>query len=205
MAKLGLSEILKRTMELPTQAEQGEYLRKNWNPSLGQLIRYAYDGVFEWDLPDGAPPYTPNEYLDQESNLYSEIRRLYIFLKGSGDHVPPSKKHLLFAGMLEAMSREDAELLIAVKDGTLPYGITQEFIIQELPGQLVSPRQPKTEEVIVTAAPTFPEPTPEPVVDAEVVVETETVTKPKAKRRTPVKRKTATKKTVARKTKTTDK
>lgn len=198
MARLGLSEILEKTSQQPEEA-QGEYIRKHWNPSLGQLIRFAYDATFQWNLPEGHPPYTENPHLDQESNLYTELKRMYIFMKGSGDHIPQLKKELLFGGMLESLSRADAKLLIAAKDGVLPYGITQAFVIQELPGQLQQPR-PDVEVTEVAAIEPFQE-----AITQEPHVDTPPPTKPTPKKvpakKVAPKRKPPAKKTVARKLK----
>lgn len=203
MARQGLSEILEETTKQSPE-HQGEYLRRQWNPTLGQLIRYAYDGTFEWDLPEGEPPYTPNQFLDQESNLYTETRRLYVFMKGTGDHVPQSRKEMLFVQLLESLSKADAILLCKIKDGSLPYGITQEFIIKELPGQLVAPRGQDFVDVVLDTqeAPSFQEAvaSDEGMAHAEVPVIDPTPTKKPV-----VKRKTRRKKRVVRNTKVADK
>lgn len=198
MARIGLSEILEKTSQQLEEA-RGEYIRKHWNPSLGQLIRFAYDATFQWNLPEGHPPYVENPHLDQESNLYTELKRMYIFMKGSGDHIPQFKKELLFGGMLESLSRADAKLLIAAKDGVLPYGITQAFVLQELPGQL---QHPRTEVEVAEVA--VNEPFPEAVAEV-LFVDTPPPAKPTPKKvpakKVAPKRKPPVKKTVARKLK----
>lgn len=210
MAKLGLSEILKRTSEQPAE-EQGEFLRRNWNPTLGLMIRYAFDAGYEWAIPEGTPPYTENKYLDQESNLYAESRKMYIFMRGTGDHVPQKKKELNFIQLLENLTKEDAELLLMIKDGKLPYGITQEFIIAELPGQITTPREPSLQEETPAPA-TFPEATTDAVVetpaeDVVIALDDPVVDTPPivAKPKTVRKKRVTKKKTVARKAKTSDK
>lgn len=207
MARQGLSEILEETSKQDPEFA-GEYLRAHWNPTLGQLIRYAYDATFQWDLPEGTPPYTVNQYLDQESNLYSEVRRLYVFMKGSGDHVPQRRKELLFVQLLESLSKADAELLCQVKDRTLPYGISIDFIVRELPGQLASPISQEPVAEVTQTNETFQldsasEPSSSDASDGSV----ETVITPPAPARKPAARKPvakgkpAAKKTVARKAK----
>lgn len=158
MPRLGLSEILENTAKQPTVAQQGEYIRANFNPTLGKLIQYAYDPMYVWDLPEGSPPYKPNQFLDQESNLYSETRRLYIFMKGTGDHVPPVKKELNFIQMLENLSKADAELLLEIKEKRLPFGITEQFVREHLPGLLSEPAPQKA--------------APEPIFQPTLVVDT---------------------------------
>jgi hypothetical protein len=209
MASLAIFEILEKTSQQPVES-QGEYIRTKYNPSVGQLIRYAYDATFQWDLPEGNPGYRKNIYLDQESNLYSQMRRLYIFMKGTGDHISQIKKETNFISILENVAPDDAELLIAAKDGSLPYGITLEFVEKELPGLILKPREstPKAkydqdntfyqidgqialEEATNEPEPTFPEPETAPskqdvAEPAKPAVKRPTPKKPVAKRKKPV-------------------
>jgi hypothetical protein len=208
MVSMALSEILEKTSQQPIET-QGEYIRLKYNPSLGQIIRYAYDATYEWDLPEGNPPYRKNIYLDQESNLYSQMRRMYIFMKGTGDHISQIKKELNFISILENVSPADADLLIAAKDGSLPYGITMAFIEAELPGLITKPRTVAETAPVAEATkepePTFPEPAAEPETAApEQAVERAPVAKAPARK--PVKKPVSkAKKPVAKKAKVAEK
>jgi hypothetical protein len=210
MASLALFEILEKTSQQPVES-QGDYIRLKYNPSLGQLIRYAYDATFEWDLPEGNPGYRKNIYLDQESNLYSQMRRMYIFMKGTGDHISQIKKEINFVSMLENIAPDDAELLIAAKDGSLPYGVTLEFVEKELPGLVLKPREvtPKAkfdEQVMpITEATNEPEPTfpePETAAPEQAVAKP---TRPAVKRPAPKKSVAKRKKPVVKKPKVGEK
>jgi hypothetical protein len=146
----GVGEILKKGSELQGE-EQVEFMRKNFNQGFGKMIEYALEPEYVWDLPPGQPPFKPNDYVDQESNLYSEVRRMYIFMKGTGDHVSPLKKELNFVQLLENVSKEDAEFLLYAKEKTLPYGWTAEKIREIYPGLIWETTKENTNPDLVAA------------------------------------------------------
>jgi hypothetical protein len=131
--RYGIGETLELGSKLEGEA-QVEFMRKNFTKALGQMLEYALEPEWQWDLPPGTPPYKENPYLDQESNLYNDTRRMYIFMKGQGDHVSPLKKEVNFVQMLENVSKQDAILLVHAKEKSLPYGWTAERIREVFPG-----------------------------------------------------------------------
>lgn len=135
--KLSLSEILKNASELEKKQDRIDYLMRNNSPALQALLKYAYDDKVKFLLPEGEPPYKPNELPDQEGILYSELRRLYLFIEGGNDNLKPVRREYLFVQLLETVNKEDAKLLIAVKDKKIPYkGITKKFVQELFPGLL---------------------------------------------------------------------
>lgn len=133
--KLGIGEILKNAAEKKTAQEKIEYLRANFNPTLGTILQGAYDDGVVWDLPPGAPPYKPSELVDQEGQLYTSARRLYLFAVGGHDTLKPIKREALFIEMLETISPLDAEVLVAMKDKKLPHkSLTKKLISEAFPG-----------------------------------------------------------------------
>ena len=138
MRKLGISEILEKVSKLKKKEERIEELRKNGdNRAMLQILQYAYDPRVKWLLPEGKPPYKPTQFLDQESNLYTETRRLYLFVEGGNPNLTPIKREMLFIGLLENVAPADAELLCAIKDKKLPYKtITKEIVNEAFPGLL---------------------------------------------------------------------
>lgn len=138
MRKKGLSEILEETSKIKKKEERIEELRKHGdNRALLQLLQYAYDPRIKWLLPEGTPPFKKNEYIDQEANLYAEMRRLYLFIEGGNPNLATTKREMLFIGLLEMVAPSDAVLLCAVKDKKLPYKtITPEIVNEAFPGLL---------------------------------------------------------------------
>jgi hypothetical protein len=135
--KLGLAEILKKASEIEKKADKIEWFRRNDSPALRALLKYAFDPKVKFLLPEGAPPYKPNTLPDLQSVLYSELRKLYLFIEGGNDNLKPTRREYLFIQLLENLDKDDAELIAAVKDKKVPYkGITKKFVEEIYPGLL---------------------------------------------------------------------
>ena len=135
--KLGLAEILKKASEIDKKADKIEWLRRNDSPALRALLKYAFDPNVKFLLPEGAPPYKPNTLPDLQSVLYSELRKLYLFIEGGNDNLKPTRREYLFIQLLENLDKDDAELIAAVKDKKVPYkGINKKFVDEIYPGLL---------------------------------------------------------------------
>lgn len=133
--RLGIAEVLKRTSEQKTKEEKIMTLRKNDSSALRTILKYALDPAIKWALPEGDPPYKPAPYLDQQSMLYQEARRLYLFVEGGNPNLTPMKRETLFIGLIESIDAEDAKVLLAAKEKKLPYkGITVNIVNEAFPG-----------------------------------------------------------------------
>ena len=135
--KLGLAEILKKASDFEKKQEKIEWLHRNDSPALRAILKYAYDPKVKFILPDGAPPYKQNQLPDLQSVLYSELRKLYLFIEGGNPNLKQTRREYLFIQLLENLDKEDAELIVAVKDKKIPYkGITKKFVEEVYPGLL---------------------------------------------------------------------
>jgi len=135
--KLSLSEILQKASEFEKKQDRIDYLNKWDSAALRALFKYAYDDKVKFLLPEGEPPYKANELPDQQGILFSELRRLYLFIEGGNPNLKPTRREYLFVQLLETIDKEDAKLLIAVKDKKIPYkGITKKFVQELYPGLL---------------------------------------------------------------------
>lgn len=135
--KLGLSEILSKADKEKTQDGKIDVLRKNDSPSLRRVIQLTFAPEAKWLLPKGAPPYKPLDLPDANGRLYSEIRRLYLFLEGGNPNLKDWRREFLFVQLLESIDSDDANLLVHMKDGKLPYKtITRKLIEKAFPGFL---------------------------------------------------------------------
>lgn len=133
--KLGIAEILDKVSKVNTKEEKIEILRKNDSSAIRTVLKYALDPTITWALPKGDPPYKPCPYLDQENMLYSEARRLYLFIEGGNPNLNKIKRETLFIGLLESVAPADAKLLCAAKDKKIPFkGITVKLINEAYPG-----------------------------------------------------------------------
>lgn len=133
--KLAIYEILENASKLTKKQDKIDYLRNNYNPVLGQILKYTFEEQFIWELPPGDPPYKPSEYPDSHGMLYTEARRLYLFLKGGNPNLTPFRREMLYINLLETVHPNDAKLLLAIKEKKLPYkGLTLNFIKEAYPG-----------------------------------------------------------------------
>lgn len=132
--KLGIAEILKLVDSAPTREEKIDILKINDSAVLRTILKYALDPKIEWELPKGKVPYSPNPYVDQQGNLYTEARRLYLFVKGGHPTLKQMKREILFIQFLEGLDAEDAKVIVAAKDKKLPAkGLTVKLVNKAFP------------------------------------------------------------------------
>lgn len=135
--RLGISEILKKVSESKTKDEKLEILRKNDSSAIRTILKYALDPEIKWALPEGEPPYKPCQYLDQQSMLYHEARRLYLFIEGGNPNLSTIRREALFVNLIESIDANDARVLLSAKEKKLPFkGITVNLINEAYPGLL---------------------------------------------------------------------
>ena len=133
--RLSISEILDRVSKAKTKSEKLETFRQYDNPTLRSILKHTLDKNIVFDLPEGAPPYRPSDHVESQGMLYSEARKIYLFVKGGHPGLSNLKRESLFITMLESVDPKDAELLIAMKDKKLPYkGITAALVTEAYPG-----------------------------------------------------------------------
>jgi hypothetical protein len=133
--KLGIAEILKKASTITDDVARIGYLRQNQSTTLHMILRGAYDPTIKWTLPEGNPPYKPNDLVDQHHRLFTEARKLYLFVEGGSPNLKQLRRETLFVELLETIDPEDAKLLLAIKDKTLPYpGVTLDIVNQAFPG-----------------------------------------------------------------------
>jgi hypothetical protein len=133
--KLSISEILKRASEIKDEDTRINWLRQNNSILMEAVLRGAFDPKIKWLLPEGNPPYKPNDLVDQHHRFYTECRKLYLFIEGGNPDLKQLRRETLFLELLETLDPEDAKLLLAIKDKHLPYpGVTVEVVNKAFPG-----------------------------------------------------------------------
>lgn len=127
--------ILEQICNLPEE-EQIKALQQNDNSAIRTVLRFCFDPNIKWLLPDGTPPYTPCEFSNIQNMLYSEARRLYLFVEGGNPNLTKLKRESMFIDLLQSISPEDAKLLISIKDKKLPYEgkLNKKTILKAYPG-----------------------------------------------------------------------
>lgn len=133
--KLGISEILRMANDAQDEHARLHILRMNDSPTLRNMLNLALNKNVVWQLPDGIPPYKPNDLVDQQHRLYTEMRKMYLFIEGGSPNLKQLRRETLFIELLESLDPEDAKLVLAAKDKNFPYSnITIELINTAFPG-----------------------------------------------------------------------
>ena len=148
--RLGVAEMLKMISDLPNEIDRQTSLATCAdNTVLVMSLKYLFDPNIVFDLPEGDPPYKPTDFLDQESSYYTDFRRMYLFIKGGNPNLTAMKREILFVQFIEGLDKQDAKLVLAIKDKKSPYpGITYDLVHRTFPGLL-----PEKSEEINTSKP----------------------------------------------------
>jgi hypothetical protein len=129
-----ISWILEFTAKLPNEQEQIKCLQANDNSAIRTVLRFCFDPNIKWLLPEGDAPYKPCEFPNVENMLYSEARRLYLFVEGGNPNLTTLKRESMFVDLLQSIDPGDAKLLISIKDKKLPFkGLKPETILKAYP------------------------------------------------------------------------
>ena len=116
-----LHEILIKVNNAKDKPKKIAILRDYDNAPLRQVLKGAFDKNIIWDLPGGVPPYIANEAPvgTEHGLLRNEAKRLWHFVKGADVDLTKTQKETMFIQMLEGLHKDDAKLLVAVKDKEL--------------------------------------------------------------------------------------
>lgn len=88
------------------------------NTALAIIFKHAFIPEFKFKLPETDPPYKEDAAHETmaATNLYTELRRLYIF---SREDLPKIRKETLFIQLLEGIAKDEAKMILAVKNQEL--------------------------------------------------------------------------------------
>lgn len=133
MARFSVSEILKKCSEFKKKEERVEALRVNCNEACKIVLQYMFHPEVKFVLPEGKPPFSYSQF-DEHNMLHSEARRLYLFIEGGGPEMKPVKREQLFIDILQSVTPDDADLLVAMKDKKSPFkGLTKDVAYAAFP------------------------------------------------------------------------
>jgi hypothetical protein len=134
MPQVSVAEFLEKVGKLRKTQEKIDALKANDSFVLRVILQGAFDPKVKWLLPEGTPPYKPNELVDQEHILINEARKIQYFVEGFYD-LPTTKREMMFIELLETVAPKDAELLCSIKEKKLPFnGITLFHVKEAFPG-----------------------------------------------------------------------
>ena len=112
-----MSEIATKINNAKDKPRKLKVLQDHDSLSLRMVLKGAFDPNIKWLLPKGDDiPYTPNDApIGTEHTILSqEAKRLYLFTEGGDNTISQNKRETTFVQMLEGLSAEEAEFLIAV-------------------------------------------------------------------------------------------
>ena len=111
-----MSEIATKVNNAKDKPRKLKVLQDHDSIPLRQVLKGAFDPNIEWLLPKGDVPYTANDAPigTDHTILSQEAKRLYLFTKGGDDTLSQNKREMTFVQMLEGLSAEEAEFLVAV-------------------------------------------------------------------------------------------
>jgi hypothetical protein len=114
-----MHEIAMKVNNAKDKPRKLKVLQEHDTVPLRQVLKGAFDPKIEWSLPvgDGIDiPYKVNDAPvgTEHTVLSQEAKRLYLFTKGGDNTISQNKRELLFVQMLEGLSAEEAEFLVAV-------------------------------------------------------------------------------------------
>ena len=119
--KLLMHEVLTKVNNAKDKPKKIAVLKENDTPGLRRIIKGSFDPNITWDLPEGSPPFIANEAPEgtEHSLLENESKKFWHFVTGADVATSKTRKETMFVQILEALSKGEAELSIAMKDKEL--------------------------------------------------------------------------------------
>lgn len=136
-----IGEIFQEISKARVKKERLEILKMYDSPQIRQVIKMNFDETIQFDLPQGEVPYrrlkVPLNIPEAgDANLWLEIKKMYLYIKGGHKTLTPFKRQQLFIQLLEALHPIEADLLMKLKDKKLKCGLTRSVIDEAYPGLL---------------------------------------------------------------------
>ena len=115
------SEILDKLGKIKSKKDKVAHLKKYNDSSLRMVIKSSFDPKIKWLLPEGDVPYKQNEAPEgtEHGNLSYESRKLYHYIEGGNPQISQNKRESMFIQLLESLHPDEADILVAAKDGIL--------------------------------------------------------------------------------------
>jgi hypothetical protein len=116
-----INEIFLKVNNAKDKPKKIEVLRQYDKPALRQILKGCFDPKIEWELPEGIPPYIENDVPagTEHTLLINETKKLWHFVKGADAATNKLQKETMFIQMLEGLHKDEAKVLLDMKNGTL--------------------------------------------------------------------------------------
>ena len=118
---LTFHEILLKVNNAKDKPKKLKVLQHYDTAELRMVLKAGFDPKIVWQLPEERPPFKENGAPEGTEHTYlkREARRLYHFIEGGNPNLSQTKRETMFVQILEGLTTEEAELLIAAKEKSL--------------------------------------------------------------------------------------
>ena len=115
-----LTETFMKVHNAKTKPEKIKILKDNDSVALRSVCKWSFDPSIESELPDGAPPFIPNEAPEgtEHTRISTEYKMFYNFIKGA-NKVQATKRENMYVRLLEGLHKDEAKLMTVIKDKKL--------------------------------------------------------------------------------------
>ena len=154
--RLMVSEILAKAKEVERSGPevQASVLQRNDCPALRQILRWYFDPLLQWNLPEGTLPFKRAKY-PTGINLHTEAKKLYLFIKPHPterfhktlvtDSVDARhRKEKVFIMMMENLEASESDLILDLINRQMDF-VSKEVVNLAFPG-LLPPQLPAEEK-----------------------------------------------------------
>ena len=116
-----INEIFLKVNNAKDKPKKIQVLKQYDKPALRQILKGCFDPKIEWELPEGIPPYIENDVPagTEHTLLINETKKLWHFVKGADAATNKLQKETMFIQMLEGLHKDEAKVLLDMKNGTL--------------------------------------------------------------------------------------
>lgn len=124
--------------------KKAEILKENDTPGVRAVLRGTFDRRLKWLVPDSKPPYEENEeenWDNVDGKLENAATAFYFYVEFDGKlpvqakNVNQIKREQMFIKMIEALHKDEAELVFHMLKRKLPYkGLTARVANKAFPG-----------------------------------------------------------------------
>jgi len=115
---LTFHEILLKVNNAKDKPKKLKVLQHYDTAELRMVLKAGFDPKITWQLPEDRPPFNENGAPEGTEHTYlkREARRLYHFIEGGNPNLTQNKREAMFVQILEGLTTEEANLLIAAKE-----------------------------------------------------------------------------------------
>ena len=132
-----VDEIFDLVDKAKSRKDKIEVLKKYNNRAIRDVLKGAFDSSIEFNLPEGAPPYTPGSEISYPSSLMKQTKKFHYFVRKADTRVAQAKVEMIFIKILESIHPKEAEILVLMKDKNLDgkyKGLTKKLVQDAFPG-----------------------------------------------------------------------